>query len=280
MALTFGVCAAPEEGPAILDAGFDYIEVPANGFGGFEAQWDPSPYSGLPTPTTNLFFDSSLTLHERGREPYDSYIRRTIERAATLGVETMVVGSGRARRTRPDESPEDGMARFVDAVDELQTIATPHGIRIAPESLNREETNVGTSLGELALALHGRGLGYTADSYHVLREWDLDGQGENVKFLWDREILWAPTHVHLGPLSRGMPDAEDPQLVSFVREVVRRMGYEGRVSLEVHRGADFDFVAANRTVRALFAPALVARGPGRLRQTVRNGVLVDNWSDD
>lgn len=261
--MTFGVCARPEEAAEVLAAGFDYLEVPAFALNGLEETWDPAPYSGLPIRATNLFFDPRIRLFGPERTPPHAYAARTIERAASLGVRIMVIGSGGARR-----APErfDGEAAFIALVGELQIVASEYGIILAPESLNADETNVGVHLGPFSQALTAVGAGFTADSYHLLREWDREGrQGDEPADAFDEQGLWhLPTHVHIAPIDRGMPQADDPYLLAFAARL-KGYGYDGMVSLESNRGPGFDLASANRVVRELFAhdPATVL---GRYRR--------------
>lgn len=48
--------------------------------------------------------------------------------------------------------------------------------QFAVEALNRTETNVGVQSGPLANAMAKYRLPYTADAYHILKEWDFDGR--------------------------------------------------------------------------------------------------------
>ncbi|HVT10855.1 MAG TPA: sugar phosphate isomerase/epimerase family protein [Fimbriimonadaceae bacterium] len=246
--MRFGVCADLADAPAILDAGFDYVEVGASGFSGFEETWDREKYAGVPILATNLFFDGRIQLFGEDRTPYREYAERTISRAADLGVPVMVVGSGAARH-----APEgfDGDRAFIDLVAELSEIAKPMGVSLAPESLNRSETNTGNDLRSLALGLRDRGVGYTADSYHILYEWDADDRLAGLRELFLVQVPFAPTHVHIADLPRLGVSGEDDMLWAFAMRL-KELGYAGNVSLECAREANFDYAGALRALRALF----------------------------
>jgi sugar phosphate isomerase/epimerase len=246
--MRFGVCTGLEDVGKVLDAGFEYVEVGASGFNGMSEDWDPSPYQGLPIGATNLFFDHRIRLFGQNQTPYHAYAERTVSRAATLGIPVMVIGSG-GPRNAPDGI--DGDAGFVTIVAEIEEIARPHGIHIAPESLNRSETNVGNDLRRLALDLHKRGVGYTADSYHVLYEWDANGRVQDLEQVWKEQVPFAPTHVHVANLPRAGVDADDPMLQGFARRL-RHLAYDKSVSLECSRGEGFDYVKALATLESLF----------------------------
>lgn len=246
--MKFGVCTGLQDAAAILNSGYDYVEVGAAGFNGISGEWDSSPYSGVPILATNLFFDRRIKLFDPGRTPYLEYASRTVTRAAHLGIPVMVVGSGPARRA-PDGV--DGDLAFMDIVAEIAGVAAPLGVSLAPESLNRSETNVGNDLRRLATGLRERGVGYTADSYHILYEWDANGRKEDLLQLHEEQIPFAPTHVHIADLPRLGVDSANPMLQAFARRL-RELGYHGAVSLECSREEGFDYAAALHSLQELF----------------------------
>jgi len=224
--MKFGVCCSLAEAPVVLAAGFDYVELPS-----FEIAADtfnPARYHGQITPVTNLFFPGGFDLYQ---DDWQTYCQRLFPRANTLGIRTMVVGSGGARKAKDGQNPAEVEAEFVRIVSEMQNIAADSDITLAPESLNRKETNVGTSLGQLATALGQNNCQYTADSYHVLQEAEADNELDDLPGLMEREMPSTPTHVHLGDLPRSPPVADDPHIQAFVSRL-QSLNYTGLVSLE------------------------------------------------
>lgn len=223
--MTLGVCAGPEEVEDILAAGFEYLEMGLSGTVG-DPSFDLARLRDIPVRAMNLFFPGWARLYGPEENDWRGYAERAIPRAAEVGVPVLVVGSGGSRR-----SPEgfDGETAFVRVAAELQAIARPYRIIIAPESLTRAETNVGNDLRPLALALREAGVGYTADSFHVLQEQpDLAKVPDEMPFL--------PSHVHLGSKGeRGVPSAEEPGFAAFSARL-RELGYDGTASLECKRG--------------------------------------------
>jgi sugar phosphate isomerase/epimerase len=185
----------------------------------------------VPVETTNLFFSSDLRLYENESRSIKA-AERTIRRAAELGgVQIMVVGSGAARKSAPNREADWCFVRFVEILNQANRNTKDCTIVLAPESLNRDETDVGNDLAQLAHSLHEVGLGYTADSYHVLKEWDYDGRQSSLEDLFKVQVPFAPNHVHLGPLTRKAPKADDPMLLAFFQRL-KEFGYDGRISLE------------------------------------------------
>ena len=152
----------------------------------------------------------------------------------------MVIGSGAARNAPDDADRQDCESGFVAVASAVAKYASQYGITIAPESLNRSETNVGNNLGTLARDLKDAGVGYTADSYHIFYEWHANFPDETVPSadLMAQEIPFAPSHVHIANLPRFAPKPSDPMCQAFASRLLE-LGYDGRVSLEYRRGEDF-----------------------------------------
>jgi sugar phosphate isomerase/epimerase len=160
----------------------------------------------------------------------------------------MVVGSGGSRRAPDGVSEDIAETRFVEVVEALQEMAGPYEIVIAPESLNRSETNVGNDLGALANRLRAAGASYTADLYHILYEANADGHAPDLV----AQVPFAPAHVHLADLPRFAPDVDDPAVAAFARRL-RELGYNARISLECRRpNPAEDLTKGLATMRALF----------------------------
>ncbi len=225
--MRLGLCCNPSEGAAALAAGYDYVEYPAS--------------STEPSETTNLFFPPDARLYEDGLERG----LEIIQAAAKRGVALMVLGSGGVRRA--PEGMDDADVRFVDVAAELDRFAQTLGLRVAPESLNPGETNVGTSLPDLARALAAAGAPYTADSYHALVE--TDTPDADLDF-WREQIPLKPLHVHFAPFDRSVPKGDEPPLLAFFARL-RELGYDGRASLECRR----EGIPDPAPLRRLFAEA-------------------------
>ena len=217
--MRFGICCSPDRGSEYLEAGFDYVELPAVALAN-----DPGAYGNLRVDVTNVFFPGSIHLIGSDPTPYRGHAKKVIEAAATYGVSIMVLGSGGSRRAPPETTPQDAEKAFIDVAAELDSMAQAHGIRVCPESLNKSETNVGNDLGLLARALNANGLNYTADAYHVLREC---GASPN----WEDQLPHPPAHVHFASVSKRTFEPDDPMLVPFF-DRLQALSYNGRISFE------------------------------------------------
>lgn len=226
--MRIGVCCNPELAKFAVRCGADYVELPA-----YRLVTEPGyidHIKDLPVETTNVFFSAEMRLYENESRSIKA-AERTILRANEAGVQLMVVGSGPARKSTPSRDADWCFVRFVEILHQANIDTKECGILLAPESLNREETDVGNDLAQLALSLREVGIGFTADSYHILKEWDFDGRPCSLEDLFKTQVPFLPQHIHLGPLDRKAPKSDDPMLLAFFKRL-KELGYAGRCSLE------------------------------------------------
>ena len=240
--MTFGVACKVDQAENVLAAGFDYVELgAATTFG--DPKFDLESIRNLPTPVTNMFFPGEVLIPKPIRTDYLAYVEKMFERAASCGVELMVIGSGGSRRAPEGYDPARAEQDFVDVVDDCQAVADRFHIKLAPESLNHKETNVWNDLGQLARALDKVEVGYTVDTYHVL----VEGQDHDLV----GQIPFRPLHVHLGNLERTPPTEADTSVRAMVQHIIG-LGYDARLTLEARHEWDHDtLVSALVGMRAL-----------------------------
>lgn len=213
--MRIGLCCSPNRAREAIRAGFDYVELPGYLLAIGERFVD------LQVEACNVLFVGDLNLWI-DTEACRDHLVSLIEGADNAGVGLLVFGSGNARRAEDGARSDEANQRFVEFCDWLQSIADRHDITIAPESLNRGETNVGNDYPEMARALAKKAVGHTADSFHIMKE-ARPGQ------TWDDLVPLRPDHVHLSDSGRGFTDPES--LRPFVQRL-KALGYTGRVSFE------------------------------------------------
>ncbi len=226
--MRFGVCCNLSQARTVQDAGFDYVELPAGALFAGPAEPDWGALDGVAVEATNLFVQGDLKLVGPDKGNVREYAELVIPRAALAGVKVMVIGSGGARKSPAGYDLDAAEGDFLDSAALCQSIASEHGITIAPESLRPEETNVGNFLGDLARMLGHRGVAYTADSYHVLNQ---PGAMPDDPAFWRHELPFAPAHVHLGTKSRSWVVCEATEMQGFASRLME-LNFDGRVSLE------------------------------------------------
>jgi sugar phosphate isomerase/epimerase len=236
--MRIGLCCGLDVAPTAREAGFDYVEVATSGYA-TKDEFDPAEYRIVGAEASNVFFPGSIRLFGDQATPWRDYVDRALERASQIGIAVVVIGSGAARTAPEGVDPRDAEQRFVEIAAQIAARGREYGIPVAPESLGRAETNVGTDLGRLARLLADKGVGYTADSYHVLYEWREDGgDGVPAEAMWEEQVPFLPVHVHLGGLPRVAPWEDDSLMRGFAARL-QALGYDGRVSVEASlAGAD------------------------------------------
>ncbi len=226
--MRIGVCCPFDQAPSILEAGFDYVELPAH----WLLTADLSALRGVPVEATNLFFPSGVTLYGTDAFDWRSYASQLLPVAASVGVQVMVMGSGTQRRSLPGMPVGEAEHAFFDIVGEVQELASAFGIQIAPESLSRDETDVGNDPAVLASELAERGVAYTLDTYHFFNEWAAQGEPVPLAGLTvDQRLTLRPLHVHLANRPRFVPSEDDSEVRLLIQKL-KEMKFAGRVSLE------------------------------------------------
>lgn len=228
--MRFGICTSIANASLALQAGFDYVECGA-GEMTMMNPWQPDVYSGLNVESMNLFFAHHLDIYTS--EEWRPYGKTLVERAKEIGVQRLVVGSGGLRKSRPEIDVAQAEELFLQI---LRTIQDDNDVVLYPESLNRSETDVFNDCGNLAREAQKMGVGYTADSYHLLYEWDANGREGGLdapsESFWHTQMPYIPGHVHMAALvGRLAPKRNDPMITGFVNRL-SELGYDERIIFE------------------------------------------------
>jgi sugar phosphate isomerase/epimerase len=231
---TFGCCATTEKIDDLKRWGFDYIELPTSavaplqGDKEFRKVADAVSGRSIAPEAFNCFVPGEIRLvgPDVDIAGITEYVERALQRCADLGAQTIVVGSGDARRRPDDFGEEAAMAQLADFFSLAAGIAQIHGLAIGIEHLNRSETNTLNRLDQcLALAqrLNRPNLGITVDLWHVACE------GEAYESLL--AIGEYIAHVHVADADRRAPGTGDFDFDSFF-DALKGAGYDGRISIE------------------------------------------------
>src|SRR5512141_1428350 len=148
--MKFGVCCDPKLAHIAKAAGYDYFEWsvgdylhPRESEAVFEAALEQVRAVGLPCPAANVFIpgDLKITGPNAHLESLEAFVRTALRRAEIAGVETIVFGSGGARRIPDGFGRDKAWEQLVQFGKMLAPIAAQHQVTIAVEPLNREECN-------------------------------------------------------------------------------------------------------------------------------------------
>lgn len=215
-------------------AGFDYAELGVRNFTALSAEEFSTlllrhKAVGLPTPVGYLFLPTDMKVVgpeiDESREM--DYVRRAFSRAQQLGIDTIVFGSGPARRV-PDGFPKaEAFQQLVAFVKRIAPEAQKHGVVLAVEAQRKEETNIINSTAEAITwveAVAHPSFQVMVDFYHLALEKE------------DPEVLVRAkriAHVHFAnPTGRVFPRQPDEYDYAGFFANLRKIGYRGRISIE------------------------------------------------
>ena len=183
----------------------------------------------LPLEVCNSFIPGDLPILEPGKqEALRRYTETVIARASRLGIDTIVFGSGKARRIPEGMSREEGIAGIHNFLRMCNAFGEQYDVTIAIEPLNRRECNVLNTVAEGAEMVHALQLSKVrllADAFHMYCE------AEDFSVLQrEREIL---VHIHVAePPDRVYPGRDGGEYLMGFAQALQSSGYCGRVSVE------------------------------------------------
>ena len=234
-----------EKAPAVLktlsDAGCDFLEFgvgmlcPESPKSMFEAFKSIVAESPLEAECFNSFIPANLKITGPDADPtaLSDYTAHAAERAAELGGEVIVFGSGTARAVPEGFSRHKAHDQILEFLNIAATHARKEGVTIAIEPLNRNETNIINSVAEAveyADEIARPEVQILVDFYHLMVE------GESFD-----EIVNAGeqiVHVHVADTDRLYPGSGQYDYQGFAA-CLASAGYNKRVSVECHF-QDFD----------------------------------------
>ncbi len=128
----------------------------------------------LPTPAANSLFppDLKVTGPSVDTERLRRYTEAVVSRAASIGLTTIVFGSGAARMVPEGWSLARGFEQYVEALNLMAPLAQRHGVTIVVEALKRDESNIVNTLDEGAEAVkrsNQPNVRLLVDVFHMLR---------------------------------------------------------------------------------------------------------------
>jgi sugar phosphate isomerase/epimerase len=234
--MQFGICCEPSLAGTAAQAGFDYYEStvgallkPLESDAEFRSALEIVRKNKLRCPAVNVFVPATLKITGPAVDlsALKGYVSTTCQRAEAAGVNTIVFGSGGARRIPDGFDRSAAWRQLVAFCQMLAPIAAQHDVTIAVEPLNQAECNVLTSVSEcaqLVREVNQPAIRLLVDAYHLLK--DNDSLADVVT---NASLL---EHVHVATIpSRLAPGMETCDLRPFF-SALSAGGYSGRVSIE------------------------------------------------
>jgi len=236
MGFRYGVCAGVDASPALIAAGYDYIELAVGTVKPKERDWDGlatlrarTVEAGLPCDAWNCLLPGELkvTGPDVDLQAAADYIDLAFIRIEKLGGRVIVFGSGGARRVPEGWPREEAEAQLRAFLRLAASHAADHNLGIAIEPLRFEECNIINTVAEgleYVRAVQSCRLQVLVDYYHLTSVGEsLDALKQAGNFL---------VHVHLAaPGSRKAPGLEEHDFVPLMR-ALKEIDYKGRISIE------------------------------------------------
>jgi sugar phosphate isomerase/epimerase len=185
--------------------------------------------SSLRVEAMNGFIPGEFRLCEMNDwDPVLDFVRKGMSRAALLGCQVVVFGSGAARRVPEGMDKEEALSRLCDFAYRAGDIAEEHDITIAIEPLCYAECNILNTVIEgydFSLQVGHPRVRVLADLYHM-------GQnGEDMSGITAAGKKLA--HCHIGrPGPRKYPLPQDGYDYTPFFAALKQIGYAGRLSVE------------------------------------------------
>jgi D-psicose/D-tagatose/L-ribulose 3-epimerase len=230
-----GYCTGVANLEGAKAAGFDYVELSARDLASlsdadFEAAVAKIKALGISTPAANNFVPGTIKLTgpDTNLEQQNAHLKKTLTRAARVGTQIVVFGSGEARRVPEGFSKDDAFKQLVDFGRRAAEEGRANGITITIEPLRKQETNIINTAAEgLALvdAINHPNFQLMIDFYHLASE-----QEDPAIVLRAKDRL---RHLHVAnPQGRVFPAKwEEFDYAPFFANL-KKIGYDKRISVE------------------------------------------------
>ena len=254
-AMKYGICVGIKDAFEALDqVGYDYIELPLALIAALsDAEFDELvarlTMSNIKCEACNVLLPGTIKLtgDNVDMQHIKTYIEGAMARAAKIGAQVVVMGSSGSRNVPLGTSIEKGYAQLAEALNLIGAIAAKHGIDIAIEPLNDNESNIVTTYMSglyLAALANQPNVGTLVDAYHFCLV------NEPLSNLYAKK----PMHVHYADkLGRRIPQVSNPTGIAFF-DALKVSGYDGRVSLEGAMAPGCDWLeSATEAFKALKA---------------------------
>ena len=241
--MKFGICTNLSKAALLAPGTIDYVEIGVAGAiypmteEDLKKTLELSKSIKVPLEAANGFFPREIRLDGPDFEPEKvrEYCKVVLEKAARLGIHTVVLGSGGARKMPDGADPAECLKQFEESLVISGDVAAQYGTTIVIEPLNRDETNLINSVAEGAVSarrVNHPNVKLLADLYHVAKE-----NEPMANIVNNADIL---RHVHIARLQdRTAPEAGDGFDYAPFRDALKAAGYDLRISIEGKIGGDF-----------------------------------------
>lgn len=231
--------------------GYDYVEgnfstIAHASDEEFEEMKKALNASGLKMETSNCFFHKKFVLYSKDdfegvKKNVRDYCELGFSRSAQLGHKVAVIGSSRARDIKEGYTKEETEAQFCEVLRICGDVGAKYGIVVTVEPLNAREANYIITFADgmdvVKKTAHPNVLAMI-DFYHHA------ANGEPLETLDGTAGVLA--HVHIARAAdREAPTLDDAAEIDPKIAYLKKVGYDGRISLESKYTPDFETAINN-----------------------------------
>ena len=246
--MRFGVCIPAAQAAAVQAGGWDFVEENVQGyFKGQAEEWTKPTPPVLPLPCANSLVPGGLPIVGPGADAAAlmTYMSRVLRRAQSVGMSTLVFGSGAARNVPDGFGRNKAVDQITAFLAESADLARRHGITLVIEPLNRGECNILNTVAEAMTyvdRLKHPNVRCLVDSYHF---WLEDEPLANLE-----AAMPHIAHVHVADRDgRTAPGESGTSDYGPFLRVLKAGGYDKRIAVEC-RGFDLN-TSGPRALRVL-----------------------------
>ena len=220
----------------VLEAGYDYIEMPLSAFLLITSEQrqkleEDLRRANVPCKANFLLFPHDLPLVGSALNLADikAHAEKVLPIAVEIGSENVIFGNGGSRRVQDGMERENVRRQLIDVLKAVAPVAEKYNVNIAVEPLCQKETNMINSYpegAEMAREVNSPRVGTVMDWYHVAT----DNQDPTIA----KADLPQLFHLHIAnPIGRVTPaPSDDPKLYAPFVKAIKAAGYNGRLSVE------------------------------------------------
>ena len=234
--MEYGICGEPKIAGILAGTGYDFIELHVQRDlktmeeeDAFLPRLKEITAAPVPAVVANCFVPGSLKITgpDVDMDLLRKYVRTAFSRAEQAGIDTIVFGSGGARRIPEGYERDAAWQQLLEFGRMIALIAQHHSVTVVVEPLNRRECNVFNAVGECAeyvRQIDHPNLRLLVDAYHWALE--KDSYADLV------DALPLICHAHIATYkSRMAPGLEPCDFTEFFK-ALQEGGYDGRLSIE------------------------------------------------
>lgn len=227
--------------PLAKELGFDYMEIPFRDLGKitdeeFQQMLLKRKEVDFPVLKANAMLPNDFHLfgeEQKSFEELHAFLEKGFNRAKQLGIEIVVLGSGASRKYPEGMDYNQVEKHLINVFNVVADYSEKYGILVVIEPLQKGETNVFNTVTETCAfvkKLNRKTVKALADSFHMMAE------SENYNVLFDcKEDIF---HAHIAEAKFGtaqirlVPDLKDENNVKEFVDVLKKIGYQGDISIE------------------------------------------------